>query len=88
MWFFLVRLCPLACLASVYVLADVCLNVRPPIIAGYEFLGLVSTQVSCYATVMVFLYDVLSQLLVLWNVQASLPCNDPVFFDISFVVLE
>ena len=60
LWFLSVGLCSLARLTSVYVLADVCLDVRPPIIAGYEFLGLVLTRVSCYANVMVFLYDVLS----------------------------
>jgi hypothetical protein len=67
--------------ASINVLSDVGLDSRPPIVPGDEFLGFVSSQMSCRDAIMMFSDDVFSKSLVSWNVDPMFPC------DHSFLVL-
>ena len=71
--FLTVSLSPLTGFASVNVLPNVRLDVRPPVVSCDKFLCFVSSGMSCDDTIVVFSNDVFSEAFVLWDVDSFLP---------------
>src|ERR1700723_3271921 len=82
-----VRLRPLACLTAIYILSDICLDVWPPVVPRYQLLGLVPSWISCCDAIMVLPYDILSQLLVLWDINLVMPGNNPIILFCPILLL-
>src|ERR1700720_992909 len=78
---------PLACLTAIYIFPDICLNVRPPVVPRYQLLGYVPSWMSCCDAIMVLLYDILLQLLVLWDINPVMPGNNPVILFCPILLL-
>src|ERR1700720_4495377 len=68
----------LACDTAIYIFPDIRLDVRPPAVPCYQLLGLVLSWMPCCDAIMVLPYDILSQLLVLWDINSVRPGNNPV----------
>src|ERR1700722_17726331 len=83
----LVRFRPLACLTASYIFSDTRLDVQPPVVPCYQLLGLVPSWMSCCDAIMVLPYDILSQLLVLWNINPVMPGNNPIILFCPILLL-
>ena len=69
----LTNLCLLASDATVRILPDVGMDIRPPVVPGDEFLGFIATQVCCCNGIVMGWDDIFTKFLIFGDIDLFLP---------------
>ena len=75
----------LAGFASINILPDVWLDVRPPVVPCNEFLSFVLFEVPCGDTVVMLSDNVFSKAFILWDIDSLFPSNNASFICFFFL---
>jgi hypothetical protein len=68
--------CALTSFKSLYIVLDVCLNPRPPVVVHNELLGLIATRMSGRNAVMMKLDNLFSKPSTMWYIDTMFPSNE------------